>query len=152
MACLGSIIRTDCWAGYNDLAIEGYTHQTVNHSAEFVSETGVHTNRIESSWRPLKDHFRRIKIRSVCPNCQAKFNDAKVNAQEIEDKEERSKHIKAEYKEIREARADCVDCKEHENNFGVKLVEYLWHRENRKSKADPFERLMQCIRSVYTLE
>jgi len=53
----GTIIRTDCWAAYNKLEEMGYKHETVNHSKEFVTTEGVHTNLIESSWRPLKTFF-----------------------------------------------------------------------------------------------
>ena len=45
----GTTIWSDGWAAYNSLAttpaISGYS--TVNHSVEFVSPTGVHTNHNE---------------------------------------------------------------------------------------------------------
>jgi hypothetical protein len=48
-------IISDCWAAYNDLDRQGYTHQTVNHRIGFVDPvTGAHTNIIESYWRHLK--------------------------------------------------------------------------------------------------
>lgn len=48
-------IISDCWKSYSRLSEEGYTHQTVNHSKEFVNkETGAHTNTIESTWRAVK--------------------------------------------------------------------------------------------------
>ena len=46
----GSIIVSDCWRGYSDISrLEGYnyTHKTVNHSVEFKTADGWHTNRIE---------------------------------------------------------------------------------------------------------
>ena len=51
----GTIIISDCWKAYSRLTEEGYVHQTVNHSKEFVNrETGAHTNTIESTWRAVK--------------------------------------------------------------------------------------------------
>jgi transposase-like protein len=50
----GSIIFTDCWKGYMGLENLGYTHKTVNHSKEFISSDGTHTQTIESTWRALK--------------------------------------------------------------------------------------------------
>jgi len=51
----GTTLISDCWAAYNSLREEGYTHFTVNHSIEFVdSNTGAHTNTIESTWKHLK--------------------------------------------------------------------------------------------------
>ena len=44
-----------------------YTHESVNHSVEYVAydEDGnkIHTNLIESIWRPIKDFFRTRKVR-----------------------------------------------------------------------------------------
>lgn len=53
---LGTTIHTDCWRGYNteQLGWDGYSHHTVNHSTEFVSAEGVHTQHIESNWRSLR--------------------------------------------------------------------------------------------------
>ena len=51
----GSIIHSDCWKAYSDLAKHGYTHVTVNHSKEFVNkEMGACTNAIECDWRHAK--------------------------------------------------------------------------------------------------
>ena len=51
----GTTIISDCWKAYARLEEEGYVHQTVNHSKEFVNkETGAHTNTIESTWRAVK--------------------------------------------------------------------------------------------------
>ena len=36
----------------------GYTHKAVNHSEEYVTAEGVHTNHIESLWRDAK---RKLK-------------------------------------------------------------------------------------------
>lgn len=63
--CVGSTIHTDHWRAYLGLSDEGYIHRRVNHSDPdhaFVSVDGVHTQRIESSWRPAKDYFRSRHI------------------------------------------------------------------------------------------
>jgi hypothetical protein len=49
------VIYSDCWSSYNCLALEGYTHHTVNHSRNFKDPvTGVHTNSIEGTWQKIK--------------------------------------------------------------------------------------------------
>ena len=51
----GPTIISDCWRAYSSLNSEGFTHLTVNHSVNFVdSDSGAHTNTIESTWRALK--------------------------------------------------------------------------------------------------
>ena len=51
----GTTIISDCWAAYNNLGRQGYTHHTVNHRIGFVyPTTGAHTNIIESYWHHLK--------------------------------------------------------------------------------------------------
>ena len=54
----GATIYTDCWKSYNCLQDNGFPHQTVNHSVQFVNTlpdgTKVHTQKIESTWRPMK--------------------------------------------------------------------------------------------------
>ena len=45
----GSIIHSDCWKSYNKLPKLGYTHDTVNHSKEFLNkENASSRNGIES--------------------------------------------------------------------------------------------------------
>ena len=63
----GTTLYTDMWGGYNTphLVSKGYTHMTVNHSQTFVDPvTGVHTNKIESNWRPLRARLARTGIRT----------------------------------------------------------------------------------------
>ena len=60
----GSIIWSDCWKGYRRLDMHGFLHETVNHSRQFVTETGVHTNRIEATWGACKRKFRHITNKS----------------------------------------------------------------------------------------
>uniref|UniRef100_A0A1X7T990 ISXO2-like transposase domain-containing protein n=1 Tax=Amphimedon queenslandica TaxID=400682 RepID=A0A1X7T990_AMPQE len=46
---------SDCWKAYSKLEQLGYKDGTVNHSVEFVnSETGDHTQTIESTCRSVK--------------------------------------------------------------------------------------------------
>lgn len=50
-----SIIWTDCWKGYRNISrIFDVDHQTVNHSREFKSESGVNTNTVEGTNYALK--------------------------------------------------------------------------------------------------
>ena len=50
----GLIVCTDLWRGYSDLESIGLVHNTVNHSIEFVSSDGIHTNSIEGTWNGIK--------------------------------------------------------------------------------------------------
>lgn len=59
----GSIIITDCWAGYNNLRNMNYTHLTVNHSQNFVDPiTGANTQLIENTWGVYKRKMRNRGI------------------------------------------------------------------------------------------
>ncbi len=63
----GKTIYSDFWKGYINLTAHGYIHETVNHSKEYVTTDGVHTNKIEGHWRHIntrlptrgtkKEHF-----------------------------------------------------------------------------------------------
>ena len=53
----GTLIVSDCWKSYHNLDKHGYSHQTVNHSEEFVNEDGYHTNKMEGHWRHMKVTF-----------------------------------------------------------------------------------------------
>lgn len=46
--------------GYNSLESLGYSHSTVNHSIQFITEDGVHTNKIEAIWGAIKRKYRHI--------------------------------------------------------------------------------------------
>jgi len=65
----GSIIHTDCWAGYNFLdEMNEYEHRVVNHSRHFRDPvTGVHANTTEGTWcgAKRKTPIRRRTARDV---------------------------------------------------------------------------------------
>jgi len=51
----GTTVISDCWGAYCDLGPRGYTHQTVNHSIQFVDpDKRAHTNTIEGTWHQVK--------------------------------------------------------------------------------------------------
>lgn len=50
----GTLIVSDCWKSYHNLNKHGYSHQTVNHSKEFVNKDGYNTNKMEGHWRHMK--------------------------------------------------------------------------------------------------
>ena len=54
----GSTIKSDQFSSYQTLNVEGYSHLQVNHSVNFVSEEGVHTQLIESHWGQLKEMLK----------------------------------------------------------------------------------------------
>jgi transposase-like protein len=56
-----SVIHTDQWAAYNRLK-DYIPHETVNHSVEFKSSTGVHTNGIEGEWSGTKKFMRHYSV------------------------------------------------------------------------------------------
>ena len=56
-------IQSDEWAAYNRVQSlpNVNQHQTVNHSVEFVSASGVHTQNVESYWARSKLKLKRMK-------------------------------------------------------------------------------------------
>ena len=51
----GSIVYSDGWKSYKTILQHGYTHQTVNHSYNFVDPTiQSHTQNIENLWWQVK--------------------------------------------------------------------------------------------------
>ena len=61
---VGSEILTDELRTYQCLADRGYQHRTVNHSQEFVSADGTHTNHIEGYFSRMKKFLRRRNVLS----------------------------------------------------------------------------------------
>ena len=55
----GTTVLSGCWKTYHSLNAEGYIHSTVNHSTEFVTDKGLHTNNIESHWNAVKKSLPR---------------------------------------------------------------------------------------------
>lgn len=54
----GATIKSDEFTSYKCLTKEGFTHLTVNHSVEFVSKSGTHTQNAESLWSQVKCSFK----------------------------------------------------------------------------------------------
>lgn len=56
-----SIIHSDSWRAYANVARLGYQHGMVNHRIEFVNRvTGVHTNNVERYWASVKQKIKRV--------------------------------------------------------------------------------------------
>ena len=61
----GSTIVTDEWSAYNGLSGLGYTHETVNHSENYVNpSTGYHTQGVERAWVDAKAWMKRARYPS----------------------------------------------------------------------------------------
>ena len=60
----GTTIRSDQWRAYSTISqwAPGYTHETVNHSENFVDPvSGAHTQSIERAWLDLKNGLLRTE-------------------------------------------------------------------------------------------
>ena len=56
----GTTVISDEWRAYLDIPTLGYTHQTVNHSENFVDpSTGAHTQSVEGHWSCTKRMMRK---------------------------------------------------------------------------------------------
>lgn len=173
----GTIIRTDLWKAYRKLEERGYHHKTVNHSNKlnpFVSPDGTHTNRIEASWRPVKDYFRTIRLRSVCKECEATLNlvseDVRARTTMINQEQENcnvcdgveaackvhkqqlktiKRYVRKRIRQIYNARAHCESCQKLAEKFTDKLVEYLWKRALKKQKRNGFMEVIEALKQLY---
>lgn len=57
----GSIIHSDSWRAYANVARLGFQHGMVNHHIQFVNPvTGVHTNNVERYWGSVKKKIKRV--------------------------------------------------------------------------------------------
>ena len=58
-----SVVHSDEWTAYNCVAgLPGVAdHATVNHSVEFVSPGGVHTQNVQSYWNRVKTKQKRMR-------------------------------------------------------------------------------------------
>ena len=56
----GTIVHSDQWAAYRRVGTLPNVQQydTVNHSVEFISPTGVHTQNVESYWNRVKTKLK----------------------------------------------------------------------------------------------
>lgn len=71
----GATLYTDTYGAYKDIGDEGYTHESVNHSAkEFVRDM-AHTNGIESVWAVLKRGFNGVYHHWSMKHCQNYVNE-----------------------------------------------------------------------------
>ena len=73
----GSIIRSDYWKAYDIIPFQhgfDYVHEKVNHSKEFKTHDGVHTNTIEGTWNGVKrvTPIRKRTKRNL-PGCLFEF-------------------------------------------------------------------------------
>ena len=57
----GTVVWSDEWAAYNHMAFlpNVSNHDVVNHSVEFVSPSGVHTQNVESYWNRIKIKLKK---------------------------------------------------------------------------------------------
>ena len=59
----GTTVVSDCWKAYDCLSNEGFVHENVNHSKNFVDpQSRAHTQHIERTWREVRGgipHFGR---------------------------------------------------------------------------------------------
>jgi len=57
----GTTVVSDCWKAYDCLSSEGFVHESVNHSKNFVDpKLRAHTQKIERTWREVRGGFPRF--------------------------------------------------------------------------------------------
>lgn len=76
----GSTIYTDEWQAFNKLKLDGYKHETINHSLEYSDKKGRHINGIENFWgfckvRMAKFHgIARTTLPLHIKECEFRYN------------------------------------------------------------------------------
>ncbi len=71
----GSVVWTDSFSAYNGYSLDAYTHQTVNHSENYVDpNSGVHIQGIKRAWLDAKSWQKRA--RSNRTYLQSHLNEA----------------------------------------------------------------------------
>jgi len=57
----GTTIVSDCWKAYDCLSSEGFVHESVNHSKNFIGpQSGAHIRNIERTWREVRGGVPRF--------------------------------------------------------------------------------------------
>ena len=77
------VINSDMWPAYRKISKLGYTHKTINHSANKFAHGETHTNSIENFWGYCKQ--RLSKFNGLCKHnfhlyireCEYRFNHRK---------------------------------------------------------------------------
>ena len=65
----GTTVISDERRAYFDVGISGYTHQTVNHSENFIDPvTGAHTQSVEGHWSCTKRMMRKQGVMNTSSN------------------------------------------------------------------------------------
>ena len=60
----GTVIHSDQWSSYSQVSTlpnNVQQHEMVNHSVEFVSPTGIHTQNFKSFWNRVKTKIKGMK-------------------------------------------------------------------------------------------
>src|SRR5207245_766491 len=78
---VGSIVITDDYASYRNLAKDGYFHGVVNHSLKEYVNGDFHTNTIEGFWSHLKrgvdgiyHHVSTKHLQKYCKEYEYRYN------------------------------------------------------------------------------
>lgn len=121
--------------------------------ASYDDSLWLHINRIKSAWRPMKDNFRNIRLRSICKSCQKKLNDiARIWEEASEDVEEEADARRLIRKKVRDDMAYCEAYTALLDIFAIKSMEYQWRREVRISKSDPFQKFLDDVKCLCKCE
>jgi len=57
----GTTVVSDCWKAYDCLSSEGFVHESVNHSKNFIDpQSGAHMQNTERTWREVRGGIPRF--------------------------------------------------------------------------------------------